>query len=170
MIHELAGVGKNLQDHLDVPLQYACKQPITLHSMIRMDRIAPQFLRAMFLRDGPGISFPAEGGAFLRTDAALAIPDIQVHFLIGLSAARVRVPWLWRINRGPLERDGFTTRICQLRPDSRGSIKLRSADPFDKAIMEPNYLASDTDRQTLRRGLRLLREVTAVRLTERCWL
>lgn len=159
VVHELSGVGENLQDHLDVPLQYACTQPITLHSMIRLDRIAPQFLRAVLLRDGPCTSFPAEAGAFLRTDQALSIPDIQVHFLTGLTASRVRIPWLWRINRGPLERDGFTTRICQLRPESRGRIKLRSADPFAKAAMEPNYLASETDRQTLRKGIRMLREV-----------
>ena len=159
MTHELAGVGENLQDHLDVPLQYACTQPITLHSMIRLDRIAPQFLRAIIFRTGPCTSFPAEGGAFLRTDPALAVPDIQVHFLTGLTAARVRIPWLWRRNRGPLERDGFTTRICQLRPQSRGTIRLRSADPFEKALMEPNYLASEVDRQTLRKGLRMLREV-----------
>ena len=159
VVHELPGVGENLQDHLDVPLQFACTQPITLHSMIRLDRIAPQFLRAVLLRDGPCISFPAEAGAFLRTDPALAVPDIQAHFMLGLSAARVRIPWLWKLNRGRLERDGFTTRICQLRPESRGTIGLRSGDPFARAVMEPNYLASEVDRRTLRGGIRMLREV-----------
>lgn len=159
--HELPGVGENLQDHLDVPLRYACTQPITLHSLIRLDRVGLAMVEAQLLRRGPAVSFPCEGGAFLRSGPDVDRPDLQVHFLVGLGGARVRLPLLWRLNRGLLEQDGYTFRICQLRPDARGTIRLASADPLAKPAIDPNYLQTERDLVTLREGIRLLREVAA---------
>ena len=160
-LHELAGVGENLQDHIDSPVQHLCTEPITLHSQIRADRIAFTMLRAALFGTGLGATFPAEAGAFIKTRPELEMPDVQCHLLAGLGSARIRWPVLSAINPGPLERDGFTCRNCVLRPESRGSVSLRSADPFERVRIQANYLTAEADRRTLRQAIRISREVLA---------
>jgi choline dehydrogenase len=158
---DLPGVGRNLQDHLDIPLQFACPEPVTLHSLIRLDRAALAMAQAALFRTGPAATFPAEGGAFIKTRPELEMPDMQWHFLIGLGAKRVRVPLLWHLNKDRFDRDGFTIRMCQLRPESRGHLELASADPTARVRIFANYYATETDRQVFRDGLRLGRELVA---------
>jgi len=161
MVQDLPGVGANLQDHLDIPLQYACTQPITLHSLIRLDRAALAMAEAALFRTGDAATFPAEGGAFIKTRPELEAPDVQWHFLLGLAAKRVRIPLLWHLNKDAADQDGFTVRMCQLRPESRGHLDLASSDPNDRIRIFANYFATETDRQTLRASLRIAREVIA---------
>ncbi len=159
--HHLPGVGRNLQDHIDVPVQHLCTQPITLYSQIRADRIALSMLRAQFFKSGFATTFPVEGGTFLKTRPELEMPDVQCHLLGGLATARIRWPLLSALTAGPLDHDGFTCRICVLRPESRGQVGLRSADPLAPVRIQANYLASDNDVATLRRAVAMVREIMA---------
>jgi choline dehydrogenase len=161
MVQDLPGVGQNLQDHLDTPLQFACTQPVTLHSLVRLDKAALAMAQAALFRTGPAATFPAEGGAFIKTRPELEAPDVQWHFLIGLAAKRVRIPLLWQLNKDPSDRDGFTVRMCQLRPESRGHLELASDDPTARIRIFANYVSTETDRKTLRDSLRIARDVVS---------
>lgn len=158
---DLPGVGANLQDHADVPVRHTCPQPITLHSEIRFDRAALSMLRAAVFRKGYATAFPCQVGAFLKTRPELEMPNIQIHMLGGLAASRLRWPLQSRFVDDPLAQDGYTIRVCQLRPESRGRVFLGSSDPRDPIRINANYLATDNDVRTLRDGVRLAREIFA---------
>jgi choline dehydrogenase len=155
---DIPGVGANLQDHLLVRVEHACTRPITLQSLTRLDRAAAALLQALILRSGPAASFPLAAGFFLRSDPALDEPDLQGHFLPGLTTGTLRVPGF----AGPArvgEAHGFMANVTQMRPESRGRITLRSADPADAPVIRPNYLSDPRDRAALRAGTRLLRSI-----------
>lgn len=156
----LPGVGRNLQDHGQVALLYGCKEPVTLHQMIRIDRAASYMAQALLLRGGPFAHFPVQGGAFTRSRPELEIPDTQWHFGIGLGVRRARLPRLTS-SKDPLDRDGFLIAPCLLRPESRGAITLTSADPLARPAIQPNYLSSDNDRMFFRRVFREARSIVA---------
>lgn len=159
-------VGRNLQDHLLARVEHACTEPITLHSTLRGDRAALALLQAMVLRSGPASSFPLEVGAFLKSDPALDEPDLQSHFLPGLSTAALRLPFSRRQAAG-IGGHGFFANVYQLRPESVGLVALRSADPFAEAAIRPNYLSSPKDLRVLTEGVKRLREVFAQRAFDR---
>jgi choline dehydrogenase len=157
---DLPGVGRNLHDHVLIRVEHACTQPITLQSLTRLDRAAVALVRALATGTGPAASFPLAAGLMVRSDPALEEPDLQSHFLPGLTTATLRVPFL----AGPLragDGHGFMANISQMRPASRGEIRLASADPRAAPLIRPNYLADPRDRAVLRRGVAILREVFA---------
>lgn len=157
---DLPGVGRNLQDHLLARVEHVSTQPITLQSLTRIDRAAAALAQALLLRRGPAATFPLAAGAFMRSHPALDEPDLQSHFLPGLTTATLRVPGL----AGPLragQGHGFMANVTQLRPESRGTVTLRSADPLAAPLIRPNYLADPRDREALRRGVRMLRDIFA---------
>jgi len=161
-LHDLPGVGRNLHDHVLVRVEHACTQPVTLHALMRVDRAAAALLDALLRRRGPMTRFPLEAGAYLRSDPALDIPDIQSHFLPGLSTATLRLPGL----RTPPRRHdghGFFANAYQMRPESRGTITLASDDPRAAPQIRPNCLTELRDRLVLRRAVEILREVFAQR-------
>jgi choline dehydrogenase-like flavoprotein len=124
--------------------------------LTRADRLAFAFTRAYLAGTGPATDVPSGFMAFVKTDPALEIPDIQFLFRSGASNAGpwfpgVKKPW----------RDEFVCRPILLRPASRGRIMLRSADPRERVLIDQNFLAVDSDLKTLREGLKLLREVAA---------
>ena len=155
VVHELPGVGQNLQDHLMIRVHRACTQPVTTSNLLRFDRAIGAVLRALFLRNGPGIEFPLTTGSLLRTQQNLAAPDLQTHFFPGPTSAVLRgLEW-----RAPIRRHSFFANAYQLRPQSRGSVTLAGADPFTDPRIRPNYLSHETDRAVLRQGVRILRRV-----------
>ncbi len=157
---DLPGVGRNLQDHLLVRVEHACKQPITLQSLTRLDRAALALAEALLLRRGPAASFPLAAGFMLRSEPGLDEPDLQGHFLPGLTTGTLRVPGL----AGPAragEGHGFMANVAQMRPHSRGTIVLRSADPLAAPAIRPNYLSDPRDIAVLRQGARILRQIFA---------
>ena len=159
-VADVPGVGANLQDHLLVRVEHACTRPVTLQSLTRMDRAAAALLQALIFRSGPAASFPLAAGFFLRSNPALDEPDLQGHFLPGLTTGTLRVPGF----AGPArvgEAHGFMANVTQMRPESRGTITLRGPDPASAPVIRPNYLADPRDRDALRSGTRLLRSIFA---------
>ncbi len=157
---DLPGVGGNLHDHVLVRVEHACTQPITLQALTRIDRAAVALLRALASGTGPAASFPLAAGFMLRSDPSLEEPDLQSHFLPGLTTATLRVPFL----AGPLragDGHGFMANVSQMRPYSRGDLRLASAHPFQAPLIRPNYLSDPRDRAILRAGVAILRHIFA---------
>ena len=150
VVHDLDGVGRNLQDHLDCTLRFRCTKPITAFNWMPWHKQVRVFLEWALLGRGYGSFSPAPAGGFLRTDTALAAPDIQLHFMaVMVKPHGVEQP----------SEHGFQLHVCQLRPKSRGRIRLASADPEDHAIIEANYLDDPDDLDVLRKGVRLARDI-----------
>ncbi|CAN1546501.1 BetA Choline dehydrogenase and related flavoproteins [Caulobacteraceae bacterium] len=143
-------VGQNLQDHLDVLLLQNCTQPITAFSL---NRGLKQYLTALtylFRKEGLGRENFLESGGFAKSREGLDRPDLQFHFVNALVQDHGNVA---------ATQDGFSLHVCQLRPESRGSISLSSANPFAAPKINPNYLATEEDRRALREGLKIGRKV-----------
>jgi choline dehydrogenase len=149
---DLPEVGRNLQDHLGVYLTFACRDPVTLYGLFRPDRAILGFLQAWFLRRGPMTAVPLEAGGFLRTRPDLAIPDIHITFVPGLSLETTR--------KGQGQH-GYLINFYQLRPESRGEIAVTSPDPAVAPRIDPRYLSAEADRICLRDGVRLAARIAA---------
>ncbi|WP_439496009.1 GMC family oxidoreductase [Bosea sp. (in: a-proteobacteria)] len=160
VLHELKGVGRNLQDHLLARVEHACLAPVTLYGTLRGDKAALALLQALFFKTGPASSFPLEAGAFLKSDPALDEPDLQSHFLPGLSTAALRLPFIKRATTAH-DGHGFFANVYQLRPHSTGEISIRSNDPLAAPVIRPNYLSDPTDLRVLREGVKALRRIFA---------
>jgi choline dehydrogenase len=147
------GVGRNLQDHLKVAFAYRCRAPITVNDVMRRRlRMLRAGIDYALFRRGPLALSAASAGIFVRTRPELATPDIQFHFInfsSDTSAAHLH-PF-----------SGFTQHVCQLRPQSRGEIRLRSPDAATPPAIQPNYLAEELDRRTIVAGMRLARRIAA---------
>jgi choline dehydrogenase len=150
--HDLPGVGKNLQDHLNVNILARAKPGITLDSKSRgLGPLLPT-LQYLTSRSGPATSNVAEAGAFVRGRPGSETPDIQYHFLPLQIVDHARTL---------LDGDGVTLHACGLRPQSRGEVRLASADPLAPPVIDPNYLAADNDLKILIEGIRHGREILA---------
>jgi choline dehydrogenase len=146
----LIGVGGNLQDHLDLTIQYESTRPITLYRQNNKWRKLATGLQYKLFRSGVAASQAVEAGAFVKSGPEQARPDLQFHFVISLVTDHARKK---------ADRHGFTARLCHLHPQSRGFVALRSADPLAAPLIQPNYLEAEADRRTLRRGIAIAREV-----------
>lgn len=158
-VHHLPGVGENLQDHLQIRLGFECTKPITtndqLNSWLGQTRLGLEWLLHRTGALAIGIN---QGGCFmqaLRDEAGQPVtptPDIQFHVATlsaDMAGGKVH-PY-----------SGFTMSICQLRPESRGHIRIRSTDPFKPPEMQPNYLSTDLDQRTAVAGLKAARAIAA---------
>jgi len=152
VVHDLPGVGRNLQDHLELYVQYACKEPITLY--VTENPIARMFIGARWflLKSGLGASAHLEAGAFIRRNAEVAHPDLQYHFLPSLVNDH---------GRKPIGGHGFQAHVGPMRPTSTGYLRLRSTDPMVHPEIQPLYLSSEQDRREMRDAVRLTREIFA---------
>ncbi len=151
--HDLPGVGRNLQDHLQARVALRCNQPITVNDIMRSPWLKLRAgLEYAVRRTGPLTTAAAQVGLFLRTRPELASPDVQCHFLT-FSADRPAAG----LHKFP----GFTLNVCQLRPESRGRIELKTPNPTDPPAIYANYLTTELDRRTLVDGLKLCRGILA---------
>jgi choline dehydrogenase len=151
VIHPLEGVGRNLQDHYQARIAYRCTEAITVNDIFRSKlRMAQAGLQFLLTRKGPLSISAGQVGIFTRSHPELDAPDIQFHFIV-FSADRPA--------EGLHSFPGFTQNVCQLRPESRGTITLKSNDPATPAAIHPNYLATERDRQTMIDGLKLCRRI-----------
>ncbi|KUF77332.1 Choline dehydrogenase [Phytophthora nicotianae] len=151
LVHHLPAIGKNMEDHLGTYLHFECKKPITLYNATwrfphKMVAIALEWLTS---QTGPGSSSQIEAGGFIRTAPGKTHPDLQYHFLPG------------SIDEGLHVRAGhvMTGHCSTMRATSRGYIKLRSKNPRQHPIMEPNYLDTHEDIVDIRNGVKLTREI-----------
>jgi choline dehydrogenase-like flavoprotein len=151
VVHELPGVGKNLQDHLDCITSYSSKQTdlfgLTVGGVLKLVRSMLQWRK-----DGTGIiaSPGSEGAAFLKSDPGLDRPDLQLHFIIGKLADHMR-----KIQLGY----GFSCRVCQLRPYSRGEVGLTSSDPLAPPRIDPRFLSDQRDAEIMLKGVKMVRRI-----------
>jgi len=152
VLHDLPGVGANLQDHLEVWVQQECLQPITLNGWLNPAGRAWIGLRWLLFRDGPGASNHFEANGYVRSRAGLRHPDIQYHFLAGAIAYD---------GSSAAAGHGFQAHLGPNKPRSRGQVRLASADPEAAPVLVFNYLADDADRAAFRIGLHLTRELFA---------
>lgn len=159
VVHHLPGVGRNLQDHVDVCLIYEITEPISLYHDLRVDRLTWAILKGALFGRGVATTFPYEGGAFLLSRPGLAAPDIQAHFMPALEkTANLHWPKL-RSKARVGDNHGITIRVGPVNPESRGHLALRSPDPRDPPRIFANYLATQFDKDTTIAGVKLLREV-----------
>ena len=152
VVHDLPGVGENLQDHLEFYFQVACKEPITLYSAIKPWRRAWIGARWLLRKDGLGATNHFETCGFIRSRAGVAYPDIQYHFL----------PMAVAYDGSTLAQEhGFQAHVGPMRSKSRGWVRLASADPLDKPRISFNYLSHADDWVEMRACVRLTRELFA---------
>ncbi len=146
------GVGANLQDHLELYLQYAARQPITLYKYWNLLGKAWVGAQWLLLRRGPGASNQFEAAAFIRSRAGIDYPDIQYHFL----------PIAVRYDGAAVaEGHGFQTHVGPMRSKSRGTVRLASARPEDAPRLCFNYMSHRDDWAEFRACIRLTREIMA---------
>ena len=153
---DLAGVGKNLQDHAAIRLAYARKSPSRIPAELRLDRLTFSMLQAIFLGTGFAADPPGGMTAFVKSAPEQDIPDLQLFISNAALIAREWFPG-WR----PPAYDGFNMRACHLRPESRGAVTLASSDPTVKARVLNNFLSTDADRRALRSAFKILRSIVA---------
>ena len=149
---DLPGVGRNLQDHLNFNLQYRCKKPVTYCWAVRPLGKLRVGLQWLLFRSGPGTSNLAEAGAFFRSRAGIEFPNLQHHFVAIAVDDK---------GRPPVATDAFQAELSQMRPTSRGRVWLRSRDPRDPPRILFNHFETENDRQEIRDGIRLTREMLA---------
>ncbi|HUN45536.1 MAG TPA: GMC oxidoreductase, partial [Stellaceae bacterium] len=152
VIRDIPGIGADLQDHLQARILYRVTRPITLNDVVNSwERKLRAGMRYILWRKGP-LAIPAGyAGGFFRTDPRLETPDVQCHLLL-FSADKPGG------NLHPFP--GMTASICQLRPESRGTVRIKSTDAAEAPEIRPNYLSTETDKRTMVEGLKLLRRIT----------
>jgi choline dehydrogenase len=152
MVHELKGVGQNLQDHLSVSSSFECLQDVTLHRAAAWWRT--QLAGIQYLLSGKGDASypPTAAGAFFKSHPSKSIPDMQIHYV------SLAVPDTHGREDLPIEH-GFTSLVYGCRPESRGHITLKSARAEDAPAIYPNYLSAEQDVVDIRNGFREARRV-----------
>jgi choline dehydrogenase-like flavoprotein len=151
VVLDAPGVGNDLQDHMQVRVVMRCTKPITLNDVVNSPaRKVLAGLRYAALRTGPLSIAAGTSGAFFKTNPRLATPDIQIHFLPFSTD---------KMGEKLHPFSGFTASVCQLRPESRGTLRIRSADPLAPPEIRINYLSTETDRTANVEGLKILRKI-----------
>jgi choline dehydrogenase len=147
---DLPGVGANLQDHLEVYIQHACTQPVSMQKYLKF-RYRPVIgAEWLFLRKGPGATNHFEGGGFARSNDEVAYPNLMFHFL----PIAVRYD-----GSAPASGDGYQVHIGPMYSDARGTVKIVSRDPHVKPELRFNYLSTDQDRREWVEAIRVARNI-----------
>jgi choline dehydrogenase len=150
VVADLPGVGENLQDHLEVYVQYACKQPVSMQPALakwKRPFIGAQWL---FLRSGPAATNHFEGGGFVRSNAEVAYPNLMFHFL----------PIAIRYDgSAPGGRHGYQVHVGPMYADTRGTVKIRSTDPDEHPALRFNYLSTEQDRSEWVEAVHVARDI-----------
>jgi choline dehydrogenase len=150
VVHDLPGVGQNLQDHLEMYLQYSCTQPVSLYPSLKWWNQPQIGAEWMFMGTGIGASNQFEAGGFIRSRPEFEWPNIQYHFL--------PVAINYNGTKG-VQEHGFQAHVGSMRSPSRGRVNVTSKNPRDYPSILFNYMASEQDWQEFRDGIRLTREI-----------
>ncbi len=149
VVQDLPGVGENLHDHLNTSVKYECLRPVTLYGSDRFPKKALIGLEYFLFKRGAGATMHTEAGCFIKTRPELELPDIQHHFIPIL---------VFDNGRKPADRHGFQCHVCPLRPESKGTLKLRSADPTAHPLLQPNCMTTPGDRRMMIDAVKVTRE------------
>ncbi len=150
VVHDLPGVGENLQDHLEVYIQYACKQPVSMQKYLK-HRYKPWIgANWLFRRKGPGATNHFEAGGFARSNEDVAYPNLMFHFL----PIAVRYD-----GSAPVGGDGYQVHVGPMYSDAIGSVKITSRDPKVHPALRFNYLSTEQDRQEWVEAVRVARSI-----------
>ena len=152
VVHDLPGVGQNLQDHLDVYVVSECRGDFSYDKVARPHRTLWALVQYLLFRQGPIASTLIDAGGFWYADPEARSPDIQLHFVLGSGLEH---------GLAKLENAGVTLNSCFTRPRSRGTVTLRDSNPLTPPLIDPNYWGDAYDREMSLRGFRLAREIMA---------
>ncbi|KOF14358.1 choline dehydrogenase [Ensifer adhaerens] len=154
VVHDAKGVGANLQDHLDLPIQYTCKQPVSLKRSTEWPRKAFVGINWFLFKGGVAASNQFEVSAYIRTRAGISKPNLKFEFFpLSISHSNFK----------PYPQEAFQIHCTVETSYARGSLRLRSADPSVAPLLQFNYLSDERDMQTFREGIALVRELVASR-------
>ncbi len=152
VVHDLPGVGRNLQDHFDVYVVSECRGDFSYDKVLRPHRTLWAVLQYLLFRQGPIASTLIDAGGFWYADADAPAPDIQMHFVLGSGL---------EYGLAKLKGAGVTLNSCFSRPKARGTVTLRDADPREPPAIDPNYWGDPYDHEMSLRGFKLAREIMA---------
>ncbi|MBY5957379.1 choline dehydrogenase [Membranicola marinus] len=158
VVHDLPGVGKNLQDHLEVYVQWLAKEPVSEYPNLSPWRAPKIGFDWLFRRKGPGATNHFEAGGFIKSSEEKPYPDLQYHFL----------PLAIRYDgSAPSEGHGFQLHVGPMNTDVRGHVKIRSNDPYEPPAILFNYLSTEQERQDWIRAIRKTRELIETKAMEK---
>jgi choline dehydrogenase len=150
VVHDLPAVGENLQDHLEVYVQHACTQPVSVQPALKKWRRPEIGARWLFLRSGPGATNHFEAGGFVRSNDEVAYPNLMFHFL----------PLAIRYDGSqPAAKHGYQVHVGPMYSDVRGSLKIKTADPQEHPALRFNYLSTANDRREWVEAIRASRSI-----------
>ena len=149
VVHDLPGVGENLQDHLEVYVQYESKRPVSVAPALKWRNRPAVAFKWLFLRSGPGATNHFEGGGFVRSNEDVEYPNLMFHFL----------PLAIRYDGSAPKGHGYQVHVGPMYSDARGSIKIRSRDPREHPALRFNYLSTDQDRREWVEAVRCARKI-----------
>jgi choline dehydrogenase len=150
VVADVPGVGEHLQDHLEVYVQYACKQPVSMQPALKRWRRPLIGAQWLFLRSGPGATNHFEGGGFARSNDDVAYPNLMFHFL----PIAVRYD-----GSAPAGGHGYQVHIGPMYSDARGTVKITSTDPRVHPALRFNYLSTEQDRREWVEAIRVARRI-----------
>jgi len=158
VIADLPGVGENLQDHYVMSVQHRITEPVTVNDQAQGFAFLKEVAKYLVTRKGLLSLSAAHVQAFVKTRPELASPDVQFHILPAtMDLEKFKTEQVMELQKEP----GLTTAPCQLRPESRGSIHVRSSDPSEYPAIRPNYLSDPLDQETAIAGLRFTRKIVS---------
>ena len=151
-IHDLPGVGENMQDHLDVIMNWRSRGLVTAYSATKGLGMLKTGISYLLRGQGLGRQQFLESGAFVRSREGLSRADVQIHAVLAIMRDH---------GKTQVKEDGFSLHLCQLRPESRGRIALASADPLADPLIYANYLSQPEDRRVMRECVKIGRDVAS---------
>jgi choline dehydrogenase len=152
VVHDLPGVGENLQDHLEVYVQHACRRPVSMQPALRWRNRPKVGAEWLLRRTGPGATNHFEAGGFVRSNDEVAYPNLMFHFL----------PLAVRYDgSAPASEHGYQVHIGPMNSDVRGSVRIRSTDPREHPELRFNYLSTENDRREWLEAIRCARDILA---------
>ncbi len=154
VVHELKGVGRNLQDHLAAGVKQRCTQPISFLKHVKPIGATKAFIQYMLTRSGPATSHGLEAMAFIKSQSEIVAPDLQYFFVLLIYNDH---------GRKIINDHGFMAYFNIARPESRGTILIRSSDPRKHPMIQPNYLEAPEDVRIMREGVKIGRDILAQR-------
>jgi choline dehydrogenase len=151
VLHDMPGVGADLQDHFQARFNYRCNEPITINDMMAsFPRQVGAALNYLFNGKGPLTIGAGYAGGFFKINPDAASPDVQIHFIL-FSADGIGQ----KLHPFP----GFLASVCQLRPESRGTVRIKSSDPAQAPAIQPNYMSAPADRHVMIEGMKITRRI-----------